>query len=248
MFWRALKIGGVRSHQYFPCPPTNFDYPPLGSPRGRALPQVQLGRGLHGTRRTGPSHCIPFVCPLGKQRHIGQSRPLCLGDPNKLRVFPGQPPVPSLSPQHLLLWGGAGGLWKVGAEQRKLHLLPPESQWRLRSWLGNHPLFTIVTKASWVIYFPLIFPVSAPCLIRTVEHTRVKTDHPFRPAAAESKSAPLLLPWGTEVCRSGGGPPGDWAGPRPQLQRAGGGVSRLCEPLQREQAAVMLKTKRAGGW
>ena len=51
-----------------------------------------------------------------------------------------------------------------------------------------------MTKSSWVIYFPLIFPVSAPCPIRTVEHTRVKTYHPFRSAAVEPKSTPLLLP------------------------------------------------------
>lgn len=85
-----------------------------------------------------------------------------------------------------------------------------------------------MTKSSWVIYFPLIFPVSAPCPIRTVEHTRVKTDHPFRSALiAELKSAPLLLPWGREVCRIQGDPPGDWAGPRPWLQGVGGGVSEV---------------------
>ena len=162
-------------------------------------------------------------------------------------MFPGQPPAPSLSPQHLLLWDGVEGFGRWMRSRGNSIFCPPRADGA--SDRGSAiTLFTIVTKSSWVIYFPLIFPVSAPCPIRTVEHARVKTDHPFRSAAVESKSAPLLLPRGREVCRSGGDPPRDWAGPRPQLQRAGGGVSRLCEPLQREQAAVMLKTKRAGGW
>lgn len=47
-----------------------------------------------------------------------------------------------------------------------------------------------MTKSSWVIYFPLIFPVSARCPICTVEHSRVKTYHPFRSAAVQPKSIP----------------------------------------------------------
>lgn len=95
-----------------------------------------------------------------------------------------------------------------------------------------------MTKSSWVIYFPLIFPVSAPCPICTVEHTRVKTYHPFRSAAAELKSTPLLLPRGREVCRSRGDSPRHWAGRRPQLQEVE--FRRLWEPLQRKQDRVMV--------
>lgn len=101
-----------------------------------------------------------------------------------------------------------------------------------------------MTKSSWVIYFPLIFPVSAPCPICTVEHTRVKTYHPFRSAAAELKSTPLLLPCGREVCRSREDPPRDWAGRRPQLQEVE--FRRLWEPLQRKQDRVMV-IKVGGG-
>lgn len=101
-----------------------------------------------------------------------------------------------------------------------------------------------MTKSSWVIYFPLIFPVSAPCPICTVEHTRVKTYHPFRSAAAELKSTPLLLPCVREVCRSREDPPRDWAGRRPQLQEVE--FRRLWEPLQRKQDRVMV-IKVGGG-
>lgn len=63
-----------------------------------------------------------------------------------------------------------------------------------------------MTKSSWVIYIPLIFPVSACCPICTVEHSRVKTHHPFRSVAMQLKS--ILTPRclvGSGVCRRRGG-------------------------------------------
>lgn len=94
---------------------------------------------------------------------------------------------------------------------------------------SNHPLLTIMTKSSWVIYFPLISPVSAPCPICTVEHTRVKTYHPFQSADAELKSTPSSAALWQRGLQKWGDLPRDWAGHRPQLQGPEGGVSGALE-------------------
>lgn len=100
-----------------------------------------------------------------------------------------------------------------------------------------------------MIYFPLIFPVSAACPIRTVEHAGVKTYHLFRSAAAEPKARPSCYRVAERSAEVGEtlSEPRDSAGPRPRLWGQEVVCQRLWEPLQRAQARVMLKKKKKKG-
>ena len=95
MFWKALNIGGIRSHQHSPCPPTNSDCPPTGKFNRQSASPAELGMSLRGQE----AGWVPFVCPLGGQRLIGQSRPLSvLWGSQQAPSMPRTAPCPTSEP------------------------------------------------------------------------------------------------------------------------------------------------------
>ena len=113
MFWTALNIGGIRPHQHFPAlPPTltashqEVQYAecfPSRTGQGSSRTGGRLGLGPHMA-------VFPLSPPLEGRGLLGRAGLcLCHRAPSKLRVGPGQPPPPPLSPQPLLLWGTSEG-------------------------------------------------------------------------------------------------------------------------------------------